>query len=156
MCRYWKLVIALLGAAFASPSLAASLADLAWLAGCWSRPGAETGSGEFWLPPAGGTMLGVGRTVRDGKTVDYEFLRLHVDAQGRLVYTATPARQRETAFLATRIDEGTARFENPSHDFPQRIAYTRAGQDRLQVVIEGEREGQLRQIAFEFVRTACP
>ena len=58
----------------ALPVLAANpgVESLRWLAGCWSRTDAEAGSGEQWTAPAGGTMLGVSRTVRDGRTVEYE------------------------------------------------------------------------------------
>ena len=36
----------------------ADVADLQWLAGCWSQDGREAGSVEQWTAPAGGTMLG--------------------------------------------------------------------------------------------------
>ena len=35
-------------------------AALAWLAGCWASEGAEPGSGEQWMPPAGGTLPATG------------------------------------------------------------------------------------------------
>lgn len=49
---------------------------LAWLSGCWASDNGELGSGEQWSKPAGGTMLGVSRFVRDAKTVAYKFLRI--------------------------------------------------------------------------------
>lgn len=36
----------------------ADVADLQWLAGCWSQDGREAGLVEQWTAPAGGTMLG--------------------------------------------------------------------------------------------------
>ncbi len=51
---------------------------LAWLSGCWQSDTGEPGSGEQWSALAGGTMLGAGRTVRQGKTVDFEFMQLIV------------------------------------------------------------------------------
>lgn len=67
-----RLLPVLLGAivgCIASTSLrAGDLAPLGWLAGCWSNPQGEPGSGEYWQPLAGGTMLGIGRLVREGRT----------------------------------------------------------------------------------------
>ena len=113
-----RLLPVLLGAivgCIASTSLrAGDLAPLGWLAGCWSNPQGEPGSGEYWQPLAGGTMLGIGRLVREGRTVEYEFLRLHRDGQGRVVYTAMPSGQDETAFIASHVADGSATFENPA------------------------------------------
>lgn len=139
----------------AVPVRADPLDALVWLAGCWTREGAEAGSVEAWLPPAGGSMLGMARSIRQGRMVEHEFLRLHVDAQGRVVYTASPSRQATTDFVATEVGEGTARFENLAHDFPQRIVYARDGDERLTVRIEGEHDGRTRGIDFRFRRSAC-
>src|SRR5690606_34973039 len=104
-----------------APAQASALEPLAWLVGCWSNPSGDPGSGEYWQPLAGGTMLGVGRLVRDGATVEYEFLRLHEDEQGRVVYTAAPSGQALTSFVASDVAMDAATFENPAHDFPQKI-----------------------------------
>lgn len=141
--------------AIVCPASAGELETLAWLSGCWSNPEAEAGSGEYWQPLAGGTLLGVGRTIRNGRTVAYEFLRLHEDEQGRVVYTAIPSRQKETSFMASRVSESGATFENPAHDFPQKITYTKIGGTGMVVRIEGERHGKARRIEFAFARVPC-
>ena len=56
------ITIGLCAPALAQP--ADPLAPVAWISGCWIAEGKEHGSGEMWLAPAGGTMLGVSRTVR--------------------------------------------------------------------------------------------
>jgi Domain of unknown function (DUF6265) len=135
---------------------AQDITALAWLAGCWANVQAEAGSGETWQSLAGGTMLGVGRTVKNGKTLEYEFLRLHRDEQQRIVYTAIPSGQRETSFVASQVTEAMASFENPAHDFPQKIVYRREPPAGMVVSIEGERQGKRRVIEFRFSRMACP
>lgn len=156
MRRTGVMLAALAALTCTSPVSAGDLASLTWLAGCWANASGEAGAGETWQPLAGGTMLGVGRTIRNGKTADYEFLRLHEDEQGRVVYTATPSGQQETAFVASELSESTATFENPTHDFPQRIVYSRLSHDSMVVRIEGEQRGQHRAIEFRFTRAACP
>ena len=59
-------------------------------------------------------------TVSQGRTVEYEFLLLRVEANGEINYVAKPSGQAETAFKLIRANATEAVFENPQHDFPQR------------------------------------
>jgi Domain of unknown function (DUF6265) len=150
--------------AIASLSLATSMAaraqdsqigSLGWLAGCWAAEAGEAGSGEQWLPLAGGTMFGVGRTVKNGKTVAHEFMQIRTDPQGQVVFIAQPSGQREATFVASSIVQGSVVFENPQHDFPQRIRYSPMPGDRLAARIEGVRNGAQRGIDFPMKRVPC-
>src|SRR5918992_5246347 len=80
----------LLAAALYQPATP-TVADLSWMAGCWVISSPSRTVTEFWLPPAGGTMLGVSRTVVIDKTTEYEFIVLRTGADG-LEYVATPSR----------------------------------------------------------------
>ncbi|MDT9002277.1 DUF6265 family protein [Paucibacter sp. APW11] len=133
----------------------ADLQRLSWLAGCWAQGAGEPGSVEHWLPPAGGLMLGLSRIVRQGRTIEYEFLSIHLDAEGRAVYTARPSGQPAASFTATTLDEGAVSFENPAHDFPQRISYRAEGADALLARIEGRLKGVERQRDFPMRRVSC-
>jgi hypothetical protein len=155
MSQVRYLIGMLFALACAGPVSAGELAGLAWLSGCWSNPKAEAGSGEYWQPLAGGTLLGVGRTIRDGRTLEYEFLRLHEDELGRVIYTATPSGQKETSFVASRVSESGATFENPAHDFPQKITYTRTSGGSMVVRVEGGRLGNNRSFELSFTRVPC-
>ncbi len=128
---------------------------VAWLAGCWSSENAEPGSGEQWMPLAGGTMLGMSRTVRQGKTVEFEFIELRYLPDGRLAYIAHPSGQQTTVFPLLRISDSEVVFENREHDFPQRIAYAKEGESKLRARIEGVSNGALRVIEFPMSRTSC-
>jgi hypothetical protein len=68
-------------------------------------------------------------------------------------YTARP---RQNLFpTAFRLIESDARrfvFENPEHDFPQRIVYERIGATKLHVRIEGDDSGESHGVDFHFVR----
>jgi hypothetical protein len=131
------------------------LRRVAWLAGCWAAENEEQGSGEHWLPLAGGTMLGVARTVRNGETVEHEFLQIRENADGEVIYIASPSRQQETTFVATNVAEDAVTFENPEHDFPQRIVYRALPESRLVVRIEGALEGTQRAVDFPMKRVRC-
>ena len=133
----------------------APLERLGWLAGCWAAEQGEAGSVEHWLPLAGGTMLGIGRTVKNGRTVEHEFMQIRLNAEGQPVFIAQPSRQKEATFVATSIGERAVTFENPTHDFPQRVIYRAVGESGLAARIEGQRNGTTRGIDFPMRRVAC-
>lgn len=139
------------------PALAApsDVSSLAWLAGCWQSDGAEAGSGETWMPPAGGTMFGMSRTLKGGKTVAFEFMELRVLADGRLAFVAHPSGQEGATFPLLRADSAEAVFENTAHDFPQRVVYARDGASKLKARIEGTRNGKPLVVPFPMTRLAC-
>ncbi len=139
----------------ASATESASVQHLAWLAGCWASVGGEAGSGEQWTVPAGGTMLGVSRTVQNSKTVAYECLQIRETKAGEIEYIAKPSGQTETTFLMVRLSEREAVFENPGHDFPQRITYRLKADGNLEVRIEGEVKGEVRTVDFPMKRVDC-
>ena len=131
------------------------ISRLSWLSGCWASEGGEPGSGEHWTSLAGATMLGTSRTVKHGKTVEFEFMELRYLPDGKLAFIAHPSGQRTTAFPVLSISDSEVVFENPQHDFPQRVAYAREGDSRLRARIEGVRKGALRVIDFPMSRVPC-
>lgn len=133
----------------------ASVEDLAWLAGCWASVGGEAGSGEQWTVPAGKTLLGVSRTVKNSKTAAYEFLRIRETEAGEIEYIANPSGQSEASFLMVRLSEREVVFENPAHDFPQRIIYRLEAGGNLVARIEGEVKGEVRTVDFPMKRVDC-
>ncbi len=143
-----------LTASWMTSSHAADLALPAWLAGCWAQERGERGSIEMWMPPAGGAMLGMSRTIRDGKAAAHEFMQIRA-ASNALVFIALPSNQREATFTAVRNTDREIVFENLEHDFPQRIIYRRTGAETLSARVEGMREGNLRGIDYAFKRTTC-
>jgi hypothetical protein len=127
----------------------------AFMAGCWAAEGRGPGSGEVWLAPAGGLMLGVSRTLRAGRPAEFEFMQIRVDGESRLELIAQPSGQKTTAFTLKSHEPRALVFENPAHDFPTRVIYRSPAPDRLEARIEGLRNGQLRGIDFRFDRVAC-
>lgn len=145
----------LVGAAPAALQLPAHIDQLGWLAGCWASDGGESGSGEQWTAPAGGTMLGLARTVRGSQTVDFEFLRIAEVPDRGLELVAMPGGGAGVAFPLLSLESGAVAFENPGHDFPQRISYRAAAGDRLLARIEGLRDGRPVGFDFPMTRIAC-
>ena len=145
----------LLAAAAANANDGIGIENLAWLAGCWAYDGREPGSVEHWLVPAGGAMLAVSRVVRGGRMVSYEFLRIEETADGSLRLIAAPVGQAVTAFALADIGTHAVTFENPEHDFPQRISYRLADGGRLVARAEATSDGETVGIDFPMTRIDC-
>jgi hypothetical protein len=99
-------------------------------------------------------LLGLSRTVHNGRTVAFEFLRIHQDEKG-IVLTAHPSGQKEASFRLNQFLDGSVTFENLEHDFPHRIVYLRNGNQKLLGRIEGRRNGKERAIDFPMTRRLC-
>ena len=152
MRRLTWLITAAVLPVVASP---ATIDDLAWLSGCWAAANQEPGSGEQWMPPAGGTMLGVSRSVHDGKTVAFEFIRIAEQDDGKLVFIASPSGQKAASFSMTGIGDREVIFENPDHDFPQRIIYQLISDQDLLGRIEGTIDGAEKGVDFPMKKIDC-
>jgi hypothetical protein len=128
-----------LAAALPATKAAATITDVAWVAATWASEPASGGvtTEERWTPPAGGVMIGVGRTIRGPNMSAYEFLCI-AERDGSLVYNAMPnGRTPATEFVLTNVTPNSATFENPAHDYPKVIKYTRRGDGSLETAISG-------------------
>ena len=128
---------------------------LSWLAGCWESERGDRRMEEQWMAPRGGTMLGMSRTVAGDAVREFEFLRIS-EKEGRLVLTARPSGQPEASFTSIEVTSSRVVFENPAHDFPQRIIYRLDADGSLAARIEGTQNGQARGVDFPMRRAKCP
>lgn len=117
---------------------------LAWMVGCWrSQDGVNT---EEWSASLGGVMFGHATTIKNGELTYFEQTRIEL-RRGRATYTASPDGQRAIDFVeappqpAAPLKKGekppppSITFENPDHDYPQRITYRSLGSKGLAATI---------------------
>lgn len=128
----------LLGQTRTTPVTTHTISELGWMAGDWqTAPGGRAQIEEHWTQPAGGSMLGMGRTVMGIRTLEFEYLRLEQRSDG-IYYIAHPkARCPGTDFKLTRLTSNEAVFENPAHDFPKRVIYRKTPEGSLAASIDG-------------------
>jgi hypothetical protein len=100
-------------------------------------------------------MVSMGRTVQAGRLVEWESNLLHEEG-GQLVYEAHPSGQPSTSFRARTASDTMVVFEDPTHDFPQKVGYMKGPADSLMAWIEGTQNGQARRVAFPYAKVACP
>jgi len=149
-----RVALSLAGVVWASAG-AAPIDELSWLAGCWRAERGDAGSGEHWMVPAAGSLFGMARTVRSGRTVAHEFMQIRESA-GALVFIAMPSAKPSASFRALRVEPRRVVFENPDKDFPQRVGYESPDDATLIGHIEGLDQGRERRIEFPMRREACP
>ena len=130
-----------------------TLADLAWLTGCWEGREGEAIIEEVWSKPSGGTMLGFGRTVKDGKTTTFEFMQIR-ETNGSLTYMPQPEGGTRVDFPLKDSFAGKMTFENPEHDLPQRVIHEPQGR-LLLAAIEGTYKGKAERQEFLMRRVRC-
>lgn len=115
----------------------ATIEAAAWIAGVWSGPNGSLTVEERWTPPASGGMIGVGRTLRGTALANFEFLCI-AEREGTLVYAAMPdGRSPATYFTLTGSTADSLTFENPTHDFPKLIRYSKRADGALITTISG-------------------
>ena len=121
-----------------SATIASDIAQLSWLSGDWqTAPGGRAQIEEHWTQPAGGSLLGMSRTVAGANTAEFEFLRIE-QRENEIYYVAQPkGRCPQTDFKLTRVTAQEAVFENPTHDFPKRIIYKKTADGSLTASIDG-------------------
>lgn len=124
----------------------AKIDEIAWLAGTWIGSG-NVSTEERWGPAAGGSMLGTSRTIKKGKMVGFEYLRI-VERESGLVYVAQPGGKSPTEFPLVKLNGSRAVFENPRHDFPQRITYELSADGQLSASIGFTNGGRPRTFVF--------
>ena len=148
--------ILLLSLAAAAQETAFKIADLSWFSGCWRSVAAKGApvSTERWTPLAGAMMMGVSQTVAGDKTVEFESLRIVQDGAS-VFYIARPGENKEdTPFKLVKLGRWEATFENPEHDFPQRIIYRRQGM-RMFARIEGNNNGKAMGMDYPMTKVRC-
>jgi hypothetical protein len=114
-----------------------AVSRLAWLSGGWVSEADGRWTEEQWSEPRGGLMLGVGRSGKGDRATSFEFMRIAIDADGRIVFWGSPGGRSAVPFHLVEEGVGGATFANPSHDFPKRISYRRDG-DRLIATVSGD------------------
>ena len=132
-----------------------SVDSLQFLSGCWEGRLGKLVLEEQWNAPAGGMMMGMSRNLKDGKAVFSEFMRIETKGAD-IFYVARigDTRQSPTPFKLVRLEGKHVVFENPEHDFPQRIIY-RAAEGGLFARIEGKEKGVDRGEDYAMKSVSC-
>jgi hypothetical protein len=129
---------------FLSTSIFAQTAfdKVSWLAGCWIGDVDGAKYEECWTSPAGGFMQGSGRMFKGDKIFMREHITIEKEGEDLTMYVLgygeklKPDAQGTIAFKLVKSSKNELIFENPKHDYPQRIVYAKDGKGGLIARIE--------------------
>ena len=125
------------------------------LCGSWQYLQTGRANTETWQQINDTLYTGLGVSINEsGDTVFSEKLRIF-RSDGFWVYGVSVADQNganEIRFVLKPYEDVTWYFENPEHDFPQKICYTLKSPDELFAWIEGKTEQGSRREYFHFER----
>lgn len=130
----------------------ADFKDLTFMIGKWRQEEQAGESFENWTA-ADDKMIGFAYSVADatGDTVFAEKLHIERRPDGLHYVADVPQNPLPVAFKLTRFATGQATFENPGHDFPQRIDY-KLRNDTLQAIVSGIANGKAIRNDLNMVR----
>ena len=130
-----------------------ALKNLEWIVSTWKQETLWGTTYESWRMVNDTLWKGKGYRVTGTDTVVLERLSLEV-INGEVFYVpVVPHNEGAVYFKMTEQSEDKVIFENPEHDFPQRIIYLRISNDSLHVKIEGLDKGVESNVDFYFRKT---
>jgi hypothetical protein len=124
------------------------------LSGKWEDIGKENAFYEVWQPVNKDSLSGKGFVLIQQDTVFIEKLALWKD-HGKCKYSALVSNQNggeRIIFTETSAQNGRIIFENPTHEFPQRIIYELISNVEMHVLIDGNQNGQYHKQHFSYIR----
>ena len=133
--------------------------QLSWMSGYWLTCDDGREVSETWTDPRGGLMAGNSVTLQGGR-VSFELSRIAPTApDAGVAYFAGVEGAAPVVFPAVEVSGTRVVFENPTHDFPQRVIYERDG-DVLKARIEGHMGDRREVMAWEYrkaeLNDRCP
>ncbi len=124
------------------------------LIGIWENKTARGVIQETWTRSSDHSFSGKSCMIRGADTILLETIQL-LQEKDSLFYIPTVTNQNgglPVRFTAVHSGTDQLVFENPNHDFPQRIVYTRIHADSMVAEISGKRNGQERKQFFPMKR----
>lgn len=132
-----------------------SIQSLNWLVGEWQYIQGEMLFTEQWqLSPDNSFYIGTGIAYKNNKIVSQEEMRISLENE-ELYYIVTVKNHNENQAIPFRLSSSTNNsvlFENPHHDFPQKIEYTMINQDSINAVVSASSNEKIRKLVFNFSR----
>ena len=148
-------LVAMTVGTLSSASQKSGVDRLEWISGCWASDDGKERIEESWMKPAGQSLIGMSRTVAGGKTVFTEHLQIR-EVNGQIAYiVALGMGAKPVSFKLVKSSDSEVVFENPDHDFPQRIIYRHESADALFARIEGQEKGVNKAMDFRYKRSKC-
>lgn len=147
-------VVGLIALCAWSPKQTNDISIAKWLIGTWENKTQRGSVYETWNKINDNEFSGISYIIKEKDTIVFENIQLLQEQDG-LYYIPIVKNQNNglpVRFTAKETSETQLIFENPDHDFPQIISYTKITTDSLVAEISGTKNGQQRQQKFPMKR----
>ena len=133
-----------------SCSSSPDLDSFSWLAGKWVGKYDTIPIFEQWKPAEGNIMRGRGGVLDGRDTTFAETIQLEKRDDGLYYVAIVKGNPGPVDFKFTGFKKDTAVFENPAHDFPQRVLYFRNSDGTLYACVDGKFKGKYVKEEFSY------
>lgn len=131
------------------------LKKASWFIGNWENVSKEMTMKEIWNKKSDSSYAAISYVMIAKDTVFYEKVDL-VQRNDSLFYIVSVREQNKeepVSFYLTKATDSQLLFENPKHDFPNKIAYTKIANDSIIAEIFGTRRGKAASEIFPMQRS---
>ncbi len=125
-----------------------------WLIGNWQKQTKKEILTESWQKLDDSTLVGQSYFIDGVDTLSSESIRIE-QRNRKLFYIPTVKGQNNgmvVNFNLTSVNDSSLIFENPEHDFPQKITYNKMKNDSLMAEISAILNGNLKSQKFQMGR----
>jgi len=124
------------------------LAD--WLIGTWENKSEDGVLTESWQKVNDSTFTATSYFIKNNDTLHAEKITLAQKGEMLLYSAAVNGQNNDKAidFGSTTESENKLVFENPSHDYPQKITYSKGANNTLTAEISGNLQGKMTKEKF--------
>lgn len=122
-----------------------------WLLGEWIKTDSLGTLKEIWANQDDSTFIGQSYYFQNEKdTLHFESIELMQD-QEHLIYSATiKGENNDTAipFQMTKDEDSLLVFENPKHDYPQKLEYRLQKNKSISIIVSGRSKGKASSTTY--------
>ena len=131
------------------------LKKASWFIGNWENISKEATFKEFWNKKNDSTYFAESIVIIKKDTVFYEQMDLFQKSDSLIMKISVKNQNKEkpVSFYLTKANENELVFENPKHDFPTKIVYSKITNDSIVGAIYGKKEGKEMSEIFPMKRT---
>ncbi|WP_309641676.1 DUF6265 family protein [Flavobacterium sp.] len=126
------------------------LESMNWLIGTWENKSDEGNMIETWSKTNDSLYVGGSYFIKEKDTLHSESIELTQKAN-TILYIPTVKGQNNNQPVPFQLTKQTPKqlvFENPKHDFPQKIIYNQITADSLVATISGMQQGKASSESF--------
>lgn len=126
---------------------------LSWMTGSWYAMRKDSLVEETWMPPKGGTLVGVSRTATSEGTKYEEYMRIGEWEGKTCLVLIHRLGDKVDTFAAESLTADEAKFNGTVSEGDVCIHYRRVA-DGMDTTVSGTRDGEPFKLEFPFRRSA--